>query len=164
MTNSVKNQNDSAGLIGAGQAGRLLGISTQRLRQLAAEGHIPKAVKGKYPLVGAVQGYIKFLRDAGSRPTDTTAVALVHAKRKEVELRVAERQARLIETDIAEVDIQNMLAVLKDESTKATEGLDSAIQPLVAAAIRSAIKRAEERATVSFADLRAGREPLEARQ
>lgn len=164
MTNNAKNQNNGAGLIGAGQVARLLGISTQRLRQLASDGFIPKAVKGKYPLVGAVQGYIKFLRDAGSRPTDTAGADLVHAKRREIELRLAEKQARLIETDAAEADIQHMLDVLREEAAEATKGIKTAIQPLVQSAIKSAIDRAEERASDAFAALRSGREPVEVNQ
>src|SRR5690606_31660224 len=108
---------------------------------------IPKAVKGKYPLVGAVQGYIKFLRDAGDRPTDAIGTDLVHAKRREVELRVAERQARLIETESAEADVKEMLRVLREETLKAALALDTSIGPLVQSAIKAAIDRAEERAT-----------------
>jgi hypothetical protein len=42
---------------------RLLGITTRRLQQLAAEGWVPRGrQRGTYPLVGATQGYISYLR------------------------------------------------------------------------------------------------------
>lgn len=41
---------------------KLLDITPRRLQQLAKEGFIPKAARGKYPLIGAVQGYIRYLK------------------------------------------------------------------------------------------------------
>lgn len=39
-----------------------LDVSESELRKLAREGWIPKAERGSYPLVGCVQGYIRYLR------------------------------------------------------------------------------------------------------
>jgi len=46
----------------AGTIAKFLDLTPRRLRQLVAEGIIPKTDRGRYPLVGAVQGYIKYLR------------------------------------------------------------------------------------------------------
>jgi hypothetical protein len=46
-----------------GVIARLFGVSERRVQQMAKEGIIPKAVKGKYDLVGCVRGYIAFLQD-----------------------------------------------------------------------------------------------------
>lgn len=42
---------------------RLFGVSERRVQQLAKDGIIPKAEKGKYELVGCVRGYIAFLQE-----------------------------------------------------------------------------------------------------
>lgn len=42
---------------------RLLDLSPRRVFQLATEGVIPRAERGRYELVPAVQGYIRYLRD-----------------------------------------------------------------------------------------------------
>jgi phage terminase Nu1 subunit (DNA packaging protein) len=42
---------------------RLFGVSERRIQQLAKDGIIPKAEKGKYELVGCVRGYIAFLQE-----------------------------------------------------------------------------------------------------
>lgn len=42
---------------------KLLDLSIRRVYQLTNEGVIPKAEKGRYELVPAVQGYIRYLRD-----------------------------------------------------------------------------------------------------
>ena len=42
---------------------KLLDLTPRRVQQLSAEGIIPKAERGRYELVPAVQGYIKFLKE-----------------------------------------------------------------------------------------------------
>ena len=42
---------------------KLLDLTPQRVRQLVNEGVIPRANRGRYELVPAVRGYIKYLRD-----------------------------------------------------------------------------------------------------
>ena len=42
---------------------KLLLLTPRRVQQLTAEGVIPKAERGRYELVPAVQGYVKYLRD-----------------------------------------------------------------------------------------------------
>ena len=46
-----------------GVIARLFGVSERRVQQLAKDGIIPKADKGKYELVGCVRGYIGFLQE-----------------------------------------------------------------------------------------------------
>jgi phage terminase Nu1 subunit (DNA packaging protein) len=41
----------------------LFNLTERRIQQLAAEGIIPKEARGKYDLVAAVRGYIKYLQD-----------------------------------------------------------------------------------------------------
>lgn len=53
----------------------LLNITPRRVQQLAAEGKIPKAARGKYDLVGAVKGYIGFLQTQSLAGDDVGADA-----------------------------------------------------------------------------------------
>jgi phage terminase Nu1 subunit (DNA packaging protein) len=67
----------------------LLLLDVRRLQQLAAEGYVPRgAERGTYPLVGAVQGYIKFLRERGKstgRGTEHARLARAQAVKVEME-------------------------------------------------------------------------------
>ena len=42
---------------------KLLDLTPRRVQQLSGEGVIPRAERGRYDLVGAVRGYIRYLRD-----------------------------------------------------------------------------------------------------
>lgn len=50
-----------------GVIARLLDLSERRVQQLSREGVIPKAERGQYDLVGAVRGYVVYLRDQAVR-------------------------------------------------------------------------------------------------
>lgn len=42
---------------------KLFDVTERRIQQLAKDGTIPKAARGKYPLIGTIKGYVKFLQD-----------------------------------------------------------------------------------------------------
>ena len=63
---------------------KIFNITDRRVQQLASDGIIPKAERGQYPFIEAVQGYIKFLQERAfgksDNMTDThPAVLLVTA-------------------------------------------------------------------------------------
>lgn len=97
----------------AGTIAKLLLITPRRLQQLAKDGHVPKAERGRYDLVAAVQGYVKYLRDraiagdaaAGGEAQDR--VRLVKAKAD-----IAEFEARRLEGDL--VPAEEVGAALAD--------------------------------------------------
>ena len=65
----------------------LLGLTERRLQQLAAEGHIPKSERGRYPLIGAVQGYIAYLKEnsrSASRSSEAQRLTAANADRVEM--------------------------------------------------------------------------------
>lgn len=95
-------QNQQAGMITLDQASRLILVSGERIRQLVKEGYIPKPGKNQYPLVGVVQGYIRFLKDEERRTSKVAAESgLKAARQREIEMRIAEREHRLIDTSEA---------------------------------------------------------------
>jgi len=42
---------------------RLFNITERRIQQLASTGVIPKAARGKYPLIGTIRGYVTYLQE-----------------------------------------------------------------------------------------------------
>lgn len=89
-------------------AADLLQLSPRRLRQLAADGWIPAAGRGRYPLAGLVQGYASFLMASGARRTKSAN-----------EGRLKEARARLVEQRIARedrglIDLQEALDAFED--------------------------------------------------
>lgn len=86
-----------AGMITLDQACKLIMLSGERIRQLVKAGYIPKASRNMYPLVGLVQGHIRYMRDEERRSSKSAAESgLKAARQKEVELRIAERSGDLI--------------------------------------------------------------------
>lgn len=108
---------EPSGLIPIGQAARLLMISDERIRQLQKQGYIPRAPKrGVVPLVGAVQGYLRYLREDERQSSKSAAANRVtDARTREIELRIAERQRDLIPQDDARAVIGEMAAMVKAE-------------------------------------------------
>ena len=94
---------------GADFYARLFNVSERRIQQLAKEGVIPRAGRGKYPLIGTIQGYVKFLQDraAGNAfegaPTDLQAerMRLTRAQADAQELKNAITQKRMVPVDFA---------------------------------------------------------------
>jgi phage terminase Nu1 subunit (DNA packaging protein) len=81
---------------------KLLDISERRVRQLSAEGVIPKAARGRYELVGAVRGYIRYLRnlnlkgEVGAADYGIERARLVKARADLAEMEAAEKRGDLI--------------------------------------------------------------------
>ncbi|MDX9859313.1 MAG: terminase small subunit, Nu1 [Rhodospirillales bacterium] len=81
---------------------KLLDISERRVRQLCAEGVIPKAARGRYEVVGAVRGYIRYLRDlalkgeVGAADYGLERARLVKARADLAEMEAAEKRDDLI--------------------------------------------------------------------
>lgn len=49
----------------------LLMLSERRVQQLTREGVIPRAERGRYELVPAVQGYVRYLQERGGSSSDS---------------------------------------------------------------------------------------------
>ena len=86
---------------------KLFNLTERRVQQLAKEGIIPKAERGKYELIGAVQGYVKYLQDRAvgqheAAPTDLNAekVRLTKAQADEKELQVKVLRGELLPAEL----------------------------------------------------------------
>jgi hypothetical protein len=89
------------GMLTLKQVCGLLKCSDETVLQLVKRGQIKRAARGLYPLVGTVHGYVDHLRDERKNNTQVAAEnGLRQARQREVEIRTAERERRLI--DVAE--------------------------------------------------------------
>lgn len=78
-------------------ASRLLMIGPERIRQLSKAGYIPIPKRGFTTIVGAVQGYIRFLKEDARKETRSAAASrAVDARADEIQLKIAERKRELI--------------------------------------------------------------------
>ena len=92
----------------------LFNITERRIQQLAATGVIPKAARGKYPLIGTIRGYVTYLQERslgeGVIRIDYQAekAGLVKAQREKAQLEVEELKGELTRN----VDVVNEWAKL----------------------------------------------------
>ncbi|VIO80100.1 hypothetical protein [Bradyrhizobium ivorense] len=104
-------------LLTSNLAGRLLMVSAERVRQLSKEGWIEKQGKDQFYLVDVVQGYIRFRNDADRRAQKSAADSRVRdARAREIELRNAVREGRLIEIDEAMAIVEQMTGLFRAET------------------------------------------------
>ena len=81
---------------------RLLDLTERRVQQLSREGVIPKGEHGRYDLIGAVRGYVRYLRDLALRADAGVAdygierARLIKARADLAEMEAAQKRGELI--------------------------------------------------------------------
>jgi len=82
---------------------KLLDLSPRRVQQLSKEGVIPKAERGRYELVPAVRGYIRYLKERSINPGvvsfDEVRARKTAAEAELVEIELKERRGNLVAVD-----------------------------------------------------------------
>lgn len=152
-------QPDQPGVITMVQATRLLMLSDERIRQLQKAGYIDKVGHGQMTLVGAVQGYINFLRDAERRSSKSAAASAVQqARAEEINLRVAKERSKLIETDEVEDAISDILGQLRAgfDGLPASVTRDAALRDKIEQKVNGIFERASRTFGEQMALLRGG--------
>lgn len=103
-----------------GTIAALLMLTERRVQQLATEGVIPKAARGRFELAPAVQGYIKFLQErsiGGDADTKKSLAAeqlkLAAARAALAEIELAERRGELLDAE----EWRSLSATLVAEAT-----------------------------------------------
>ncbi|WP_245471133.1 hypothetical protein [Bradyrhizobium genosp. SA-3] len=92
-------------------------VSPERIRQLSKEGWIEKQGRDQFLLVDVVQGYIRFRNDSDRRAQKSAADSRVRdARAREIELRNAVREGRLIEIDEAMAIVEEMIGLFRAET------------------------------------------------
>jgi phage terminase Nu1 subunit (DNA packaging protein) len=99
---------------------KLLDLSIRRVYQLTNEGVIPKVEKGRYELVPAVQGYIRYLRDraigADALPDESARASrarLIKAQAEAQEMENARVRGDLLSVPVIERAWGEMAAAFK---------------------------------------------------
>lgn len=164
-TPEVVDAPNTPGMITVAQAARLLVLTETRVRQLCSQGYIPRPKRATVPLVGAVQGYIKFLREEDRRSSKSAADSkLKDTREREIALRIAQKDRTLI-------DLDEHLAVVADLCGRfgsALEGLPANVTRDITLRRKIEINVDEIRRQLalsveqSSAKLRAGRSALDA--
>jgi phage terminase Nu1 subunit (DNA packaging protein) len=109
-------------LLNTEQAARLIMKHPERVRQLARAGWIAHTGEGRkgeqwhYRLLDVVQGYIRFRDDEDKRTAKSAAQSrITDARSREVELRNAQREGRLIELDEAVAAVEAIMGMLRQQ-------------------------------------------------
>ena len=151
--------NPTAGMMTVAQAMSLLMLSDEWLRQLAKKGYVPKAEKGLLPLVGTVQGYIRWLKDDERAKSKTAAASAVQqARAREIELRIARESGKLVELEDAEAAFAEILGAFRSElvGVPAASTRDLELREIIDTRINDAVARARDRFRQRIETLRAG--------
>ena len=102
-----------------GVIAKLLDLSERRVQQLSREGVIPKPQRGQYDLIGAVRGYVRYLRDqavkaqAGAPDYAVERARFIRARADLAEMEAQEKRQSLIPADQAEAAWIAVLALLR---------------------------------------------------
>jgi phage terminase Nu1 subunit (DNA packaging protein) len=102
-----------------GVMARLLDLTERRVQQLSREGVIPKAERGNYDLVGAVRGYVAYLRAAavraqgGAPDFGVERARLIRAKADLAEMEAGGRRGELLPAEAVEAAWTAVLARLR---------------------------------------------------
>jgi phage terminase Nu1 subunit (DNA packaging protein) len=97
---------------------RLLNITERRVAQLAKEGVIPRASRGKYPVLGAVRGYVTFLQRTHEAPGDQDPDKLepfrrsAHYRAEAEKLRVMRDRGEVVAREDAEAEMARVAKIV----------------------------------------------------
>lgn len=140
-------------------AAQLLMIGAERVRQLVKDGYIPKGKRGHVPLVGAVQGYLRFRDDADRRASKSAADGRVRdARAKEIELRNSVRLRELVPVEECHFVVDTFITacVAEMEGMPARITRDIPLRRKIDGEIRAARLRMVEKLTAAREKLENG--------
>lgn len=161
---SGKATSDQGELITLEVAGRLLMVGPERIRQLNKAGYIPIPKRGHTTIVGAVQGYVRFLKEDARKHTKSQAASrAVDARASEIELRVAERRRELIPTE----ESMAAMELIVGEVNKQLTGLparitrDVALRRKIEAEINASKGKISDKLAAAGQYISTGRDPTD---
>lgn len=147
----------------ATEAANLLNISGQWLRKMVDAGYVEKSSRGRYPLVSTVQGFVRYLKDEERRTSKVQAdTGLKAARQREVELRIAEKEGRLVEMSDVEGAFSHILGIFRTEIDAVPSSVtrDRDLRAEIERGLNGAFTKCESRFLEASVALRAGRDPV----
>jgi phage terminase Nu1 subunit (DNA packaging protein) len=150
-------------LVAASVIGSFIDVSAERVRKLAEEGVLPREGKGRFPLRACIKAHAAWSRDEARRGSRTASQSRVSdARAREIEIRVAKEEHRLIETEDALGALDEIIGTLRSEASglPARVTRDVALRRKVESEIDDIFRRASARFERAAVDLRQGGEAL----
>jgi phage terminase Nu1 subunit (DNA packaging protein) len=145
----------------ANQCGAHLDLSRVRVVQLVKEGALPRNADDSFDLDACRIAYIHYLRSEDRRGAKSaTASRVQEARAKEIELRTAREEGRLVPMDDVNAAIADILGTYRSElnGVPAASSRDLAVRGEIEKQLNDAIDRCRQRFEKVSDDLRAGRE------
>lgn len=145
----------------ANQCGTHLDLSRVRVVQLVNEGALPRNVDGSFDLDACRLAYIRYLRSEDRRGAKSaTASRVQEARAKEIELRTAREEGRLVPLEGVQAAIADILGTYRYELTgvPAASSRDLAVRSEIEKHLNDAIDRCRLKFEQVGDALRAGRE------
>jgi hypothetical protein len=110
----MKPQSLAGIVLSAKEGAKLIGKSRQWLEKLVSAGFVRRDEKGFYRPADIAQGQIAFMADEQRRASKTITLAAVQAARaKEIELRIAREDHRIVDLDEAIAVLDEIIGGLK---------------------------------------------------
>jgi hypothetical protein len=128
------------------------GVSAARVKQLSQDGWYKVLInrgRGKYNLIEACSGFVKYLRDEDRRSTRSAADARIKdAKAQDIETRTKQRLGRLIPLEVYEEMIDNMAGVVRSEfaGLAAASTRDLTMRRIIEREVNARLRRIAEHA------------------
>lgn len=145
----------------ANQCGTHLDLSRVRIVQLVNEGALPRNDDGSFDLDACRVAYIRYLRSEDRRGAKSvTASRVQEARAKEIELRTAREEARLVPLESVQAAVADILGTYRYELTGVPAAVtrDLAFRAEIEKQLNDAIDRCRQRFDQVGDALRAGRE------
>jgi hypothetical protein len=147
--------------VSANTCGTHLDLSRVRVVQLVNEGALPRLKDGSFDLDACRIAYIRYLRSEDRRGSKSaTASRVQEARAKEIELRTAREEGRLVPMDDVQAVIADVLGTYRYELTgvPAASTRDLSVRAEIEKHLNDAIDRCRQRFAEAGDALRAGRE------
>ena len=103
--------------------GQALMLTPRRVQQLADDGIIPKAERGKYSLRACVRGYIEYLRKTTHGDKAAADVRLKSVQADLRELEYVQKRSELLSRDFVETVMADLLVMMNQQLDAVSGGL-----------------------------------------
>jgi len=149
------------------QVALLLKVTPAWVRELSRAGHITKTGRDRFELVASVHGCLDYIRDEQRRSTKSASASRVQdARAREIQLRVAEREGRLVDLVEHQDLFVEVFGALKAglAGVPAEVTADRAMRGKIEAAINHVLQHAAERFEAAAEETAAGAKSKGARR
>lgn len=148
-------------IVSTDDAGAIIKVTGERVRQLTKAGWIRKSGNNAYRIGDVLDGYLAYRDDIERKAAaDTPQSRLAASRRREIEQRMAREDGKLIPIEEVQAGITDILGAYRAElsgvAAASTRDLDTRIA--IESNLNGAIERCRARFEAMESDLRAGRE------